>query len=114
MRTLDDCCRHAETSREYWTVGLDRIVVNCFKSWLLDIPSYRSIYIINYELPFADGAGTITQMVPTDDGGHIPAIYGDLLESFSKDAKTLQLHWSIEHAIDLEPGYQLPYGWITI
>jgi hypothetical protein len=54
-------------------------------------------------------------MVPTDDGGHIPAIYGDFVEVISK-AKTEALppHRSIDHAIDLEPGYNLPYGRITI
>jgi len=49
-------------------------------------------------------------MVPTDDGGHIPAIHGDLVEVFGKEAKTLQPHRSIDHAIDLDPGYNLPYG----
>ena len=54
-------------------------------------------------------------MVPTDDGGHIPAIYGDFVEVNSK-AKTEAHppHRSIDHAIDLEPGYKLPYGRITI
>ena len=50
-------------------------------------------------------------MVPTDDGGHIPAIYGDFVEVYSKTkAGTLPPHWSTDHAIDLEPGYNLPYG----
>jgi len=31
-------CRLAETRREYWMVGLGRIVVNRFKSGFLDIP----------------------------------------------------------------------------
>jgi len=53
-------------------------------------------------------------MVPTDDGGHIPAIYGELVEAFSKDAETLAPHRSIDHAINLEPGYNLLYGLITI
>jgi len=53
-------------------------------------------------------------MVPIDDGGHIPAIYGDFVEVFSKaKAETLPPHWSIDHAIDLEPGDNLPYGRIT-
>jgi len=50
------------------------------------------------------------KMVPTDDGGHIPAIYGEFVEVFSKEAETLAPHRSIDHAIDLEPGYNLPYG----
>jgi len=50
-------------------------------------------------------------MVPTDDGGYIPAIYGDFVEVFSKTkAETLPPHRSTDHAIDLEPGYNLPYG----
>jgi hypothetical protein len=40
-------------------------------------------------------------MVPTDDGGHIPAIQRDVVEVFSKEAKTLLPHRSIDHAIDL-------------
>jgi len=50
-------------------------------------------------------------MLPTDDGGHIPAIYGELVEVFSKPkAETLPRHRSTDHAIDLQPGYNLPYG----
>jgi len=52
----------------------------------------------------------MTKMVPTDDGGHIPATYGEFVEVFSKEkAETLPPHWSTDHAIDLEPGYNLPY-----
>jgi len=53
-------------------------------------------------------------MVPTDDGGHILAIYGEFLEVFSKEAETLVPNRSIDHAIYLKPGYNLPYGRITI
>jgi hypothetical protein len=43
------------------------------------------------------------QMVPTDDG--------DFVEVFSKaKAETLSPHRSIDHAINLEPGYNLPFG----
>jgi len=50
-------------------------------------------------------------MRPTDDGGHIPATYGEFVEVFSKDkVETLPPHRSTDHAIDLEPGYNLPYG----
>jgi len=50
-------------------------------------------------------------MVPTDDEGHIPATYGEFVEVFSKDkAQTLPPHRPTDHAIDLEPGYNLPYG----
>jgi hypothetical protein len=49
--------------------------------------------------------------VPTDDGGHILAIYRDFVEVFSKaKAETLPPHRSTDYAIDLEPGYNLPYG----
>jgi len=111
MRTLNDCYWHAETRREYRTVGLGPIVANRSKSGLLDIPSYRSISRTNWQLTFADGAGTTTKMVPTDDGGHIVAIYGDFVEVFSKTkAETLPPHRWIDHAIASEPSYNLPYG----
>jgi hypothetical protein len=54
-------------------------------------------------------------MVPTDHEGHILAIYGDFVEVISKaKAEALPPHRSIDHAFDLEPGYTLPYGRITI
>jgi len=53
-------------------------------------------------------------MVPTDDGGHIPAIYGDFVEVFSKEPETLAPHRLIDHAIDLQLGYNLLYGRITV
>jgi hypothetical protein len=59
----------------------------------------------------ADEASTTTKMGPTDDGGHTPATYGEFVEVFSKDkAETLPPHQSTDHATDLEPGYNLPYG----
>jgi len=62
---------------------------------------------------FADGASTTTKMVSTDDGRNIPAIYGEFLEGFSKaKVGTHPPHWLPDHAIDLEPGYILLYGWI--
>jgi hypothetical protein len=49
-------------------------------------------------------------MVPTDDGGHIPAIYGDFVKVLSKtNVETLAPHRSTDHAIDFEPSYNLPY-----
>jgi hypothetical protein len=49
--------------------------------------------------------------VPTDDAGYIPAIYGDFLQVFSKTkAEILPPHRSTDHAMDLEPGNNLPYG----
>jgi len=56
----------------------------------------------------------MTKMVATDDGGHIPAIYGDFYEVFSKQAETLLPDRSIEHAIHLEPSYNPPYRRITV
>jgi hypothetical protein len=51
------------------------------------------------------------EMVMTDDGGRIPAQYQDFVEVFSKvKAETLPPHRPTDHAIDLEPGYKLPYG----
>jgi len=107
---LNDCYRHTETPREYWTAGLGPILGNRFKSGLLDIPPYRSISIMNRERTFADGAGTTTKMVPMNDREHMLTIYGEFVEVFSKEAETLALHQSIDGAIDLEPGYNLTYG----
>jgi len=51
------------------------------------------------------------EMVMTDDGGLIPAQYQDFVEVFSMvKADTLPPHRPTDHAIDLEPGYKLPYG----
>jgi len=53
------------------------------------------------------------EMVPTAGGGCIPARYQDFVDVFSKTkAETLPAHRPIDHAIDLEPGYKLPYGQI--
>jgi hypothetical protein len=104
-------CQLAETRREYRMAALGPIVANHFKSGLLVIPPYRSISIMNRELTCADGAGTMTKMVPTDNGGHIPATYGEFVEVFSKEkAETLPPHRSTDRTIDLEPIYNLPYG----
>jgi hypothetical protein len=54
-----------------------------------------------------------TEMVMTDDGGRIPIQYQDFVEVFSKvKAETLPPNRPTDHAIYLEPGYKLPYGWI--
>ena len=51
------------------------------------------------------------EMVTTDDGGRIPAQYQEFVEVFSKKkAETLPPHRQIDHTIDLEPDYKLPYG----
>ena len=93
-----------------WRPGWALPWANHIKSRLMDMPPYHSRSCMNRELTFADGAGTMTKIVPTDDGGHIPAIYGELIEVVSKaKAVTVLLHWSTDHAIDVEPGYNLPY-----
>jgi hypothetical protein len=47
----------------------------------------------------------MSEMVPTDNGRHIPAAEGEFMEVFRKDkAETLQPHWLTDDAIDLEPG----------
>jgi hypothetical protein len=52
----------------------------------------------------------MTKMVPTDDGGHIPATYGAFVEICSKDlVQTLPPYRSTAHAIDLEPTHHRPY-----
>jgi len=50
---------------------------------------------------------------PTDNGRHILAIYREFVEVFSKELETVAPHRSINHAIDLEHGYNLPYRRIT-
>jgi len=68
---------------------------------------------MKWEPTCADGAGTTTKMVPTDDGGHILATYGQSMEVFSHgEVETLPPHRSTNHAIDLEPSNNLQYGGI--
>jgi len=51
------------------------------------------------------------EMVITDDGGHIPAQYQELVEVISREkAETLPPRRPIDPAIDLEPNYKPPYG----
>jgi hypothetical protein len=80
---------------------------NCLKSGLLDITPCLSIYIYitDWELKVADGSGTTTTTVPTDDTGHIPPIYEDFEDIFSKaTAEANPSHASTDHAIDLDPS----------
>jgi hypothetical protein len=77
---------------ESWTPGVGPIDVNRFKSGLLDIVSFRFIYCTNWDLRFADSAGTTIQMVHTDDGGHNPAIYREYVEVFQEEVETLPPH----------------------
>jgi hypothetical protein len=92
--------------------GLALPWANRFKSGLLDIPLPLHIY---YELRtnvcrwsrYHDKDGAYRQWRT------YPAIYGDFMDVFSKaKEETLPPHRST--AIDLEPGYNLPYGLITI
>jgi len=54
------------------------------------------------------------ETVLTDDGDCIPAQYQEFVEVFSKArAETLLPQREMDHAIDLEPDYQLPSGWIV-
>jgi len=51
------------------------------------------------------------ERIATDDGGFIPAVYSEFVYVFSKaKEETLAPHRSIDHAIDLEPGFKLLYG----
>jgi hypothetical protein len=50
------------------------------------------------------------EMVTIDDGDRIPAQYQEFVEVFNKKtAETLPPHRPIDHVIDLEPDYKLPY-----
>ena len=95
-------------------VNVESISTGEIGTRLWDIPLYCFISVTNWELTFADGAGTITKLLATDAGGHIPAIYGEFVVNSSKEPETLMPHWSIDHAIDLEHGYNLLFGRITI
>ena len=60
-----------------------------------------------------DGACIEAERTITDDGSFIPTKYSEFLDVFSKvKADTLAPHRSIDHAINLEPGFKLPYGQI--
>jgi len=49
-------------------------------------------------------------MVPTDDEGYIPPIYGDFVEVISRANAEALLPQPIDHAIDLAPSFNLPFG----
>jgi len=60
---------------------------------------------------FAAGGGTITKTMSIDNRGHIQTIYRYFVEDFNAaKVESLAPHWCIDHAIDLEPSYNLPYG----
>jgi len=92
--------------------GLALPWANRFKSGLLDIPPYHSIYI------YYEWRTNVCRWsrYHDQDGAYrhwrtYPVIYGDFMEVFSKaKVETLPVHQSIDYAIDLEPGYKLPYG----
>jgi len=103
------------TPRHAGSTGLQGLALpwaNRFKSGLLDIPLPLHIY---YELRtnicrwsrYHDTDGAYRRWRTH------PAMYGDFVEVFSKaKAETLPPHQVI--AINLEPGYNLPYGRITV
>jgi len=58
-----------------------------------------------------DGGCTEAERTITDNGSFIPTKDSEFVEVFSKvKAETLAPHCSIDHTIDLEPGFKLPYG----
>jgi len=64
---------------------------------------------------FADEAGTTTKMVPTNVGGHIPAIYSNFVEVISKaKMEALPPHRSIDHAPTWSPATICHMGGFTI
>jgi len=66
---------------------------------------------MKHGLTSIDGEQPEIGRVCTDDGGYIPTKYSEFVEVFSKTkADTLAPHRSIDHAIDLEPGCEIPYG----
>jgi len=91
-------------------VALGPIVAKCWFSNLLDIPPCHSTSSTKLELAFVDRAGTITHVVPIDDGGLIPVLYPQLVKNSTKvQVWTHQLHRSTDHAIDMVPSYLVPY-----
>jgi hypothetical protein len=53
-------------------------------------------------------------MVPTDDEGHISAIYREFVDVISNAKPEALPPLPIDNAIDLKRGYNLPYGRFTI
>jgi len=106
--------------------GLAYFDANCFISRLLDIPSHLSVSIMNWELMFADGAGTATKMVPTDDVALIliTAIYGDFVEVFSNqggDTPATSVNWPcnkqgarLQFAILAELTFIGVFSWVEL
>jgi len=74
-------------------------------SSLLYIPSLK----IWHGLTLLDGANM--ERISRDDWGFIPVVYSEFGDIFSTaKAEILAPHRSIDHAIDLEPDFKLPYG----
>jgi len=63
---------------------------------------------------FADRVGTMPKMVPTQNRGHILAIYGEFSEGVGNEAEKLLPHRVFEHAIDFEFCYNSLCGRIRI
>ena len=84
-----------------------RIIFNPDSSVFL----YNDISITNLELPFPDGASTVTMLLPTDSGGYIPDIHGDFIRVNWKAQLVTPLPYrSIDNAISFELSYYLAYG----
>jgi len=90
-----------------WTAGLGSFVAEPLMTRPPGSPFSAPTPMKSQGLTLTEGAYT----VPTDDGGYIPAKYSEFVEVFSKaKAEALPPHQSIDHEIDLESGYKLPYG----
>jgi hypothetical protein len=84
-------------------------------SGLLDIPPYHFIFGTHYKESIADSTSIMTPIIPKDNGGHILAVYRDFQEGFANGKpETLAPHHSVDHAINLEASYKLPYRQIMI
>jgi hypothetical protein len=58
-----------------------------------------------------DGTCIEAERTITEDGSSIPTKYLKIVDVFSKvKVETLAPHCSVDHVIDLERGFILPYG----
>jgi len=103
-------CRHAETRGEYWMAGLALTWANRCKSGVLHISLLLNIY---YKL--RNNVCRWSRYHDNDSAYRwwrtYVAIDGDFVDVISRGkVDTLPPHRSIDFAIDLQPGYNLPYG----
>jgi len=111
MGTMNDCYRLAE-SRKEWLDGdawfLRKRTANDKASWIRPLPLLPFPWKM-HGLTLTDGARL--ERVCTDDRGYIPTKYSEFVEVSSKTKPvTLAPHRHVNHVIDIEAGYQLPYG----